>query len=197
MAEKRDRVVVFDVLEDPRWKRSPSTERWNLRSFAGFPIRWGRDIIGVFSVLRAGVRPFQPEIIESLDILANYASIALEKIFLIEEGRRRNWHLEIVGEIARAVGSTLKPEELFPPIVQGIRKAIPCERCAIASFDLESQKFHRFFEEGDVPLGPPIEGKGRRGRLIEEVYRTKRVLNVGRSSSFSMERETARQGGLP
>ena len=195
VAEKRDRVVVFDVLEDPRWKRSPRTERWNLRSFAGFPIRWGRDIIGVFSVLRAGVRPFQPEIIESLDILANYASIALEKIFLIEEGRRRNWHLEIVGEIARAVGSTLKPEELFHTIVQGIRKAIPCERCAIASFDPESQKFHRFFEEGDVPLGPPIEGKGRRGRLIEEVYRTKRVLNVADLQvSRWKERRHARAG---
>ena len=48
--------------------------------------------------------------------------------------------------------STLKPEELFRNIVQEIREAVPCERCVIGTFNLESGENHYWHVESEIDI---------------------------------------------
>jgi PAS domain S-box-containing protein len=196
MVEKGERIVVDDVLADPHWEPSKWADRAGLRSYASFPIRRGGEIIGVFSVLRKGIRPFDEADFESLDILSSYASISLEKTLLIEEGRQRASRLEIVDQIAKAVGATLEPDELFRTIIHEIRKAIPCERYSISTVDPITMRRHFWRTESDIPVDPPtpeeslIAGK----RLFISFYEKRKPLRIDLIRERGPEHHLVRSG---
>jgi GAF domain-containing protein len=175
-----ERVVVDDVFENPHWEPSAWADRAGLRSYAALPIKRGRKVIGAFAVFRTGVRPFQKDDLEMLDILSSYASIALEKILLIEEGRQRASRLEIVDEIAKAVGSALEPEKLFQTIVQEIRRAVPCERCIVASINPVSKLSHiwHIFSEIKSKNGVSWKDFGIAETVYQNIYETKSSINI-------------------
>lgn len=184
--EKGERVVMDDARNDPHWVSSPWAVQLGLKSYAALPIRRGEKIIGVFSVLRVGIRPFEKEDLEMLDILSSYAAIALEKIHLIEEGRRYASRLEIVDEIAKAVGSALEPEKLFHTIIQEIRRAVPCERCIVASINPDTKEPHVWhaYSEFEIDPDPSKKTFGDGKSIYNNIYKTKAPMNISDSRQY-------------
>ena len=86
--------------------------------------------------------------------------------------------LQITEVIAKAVGSTLEPENIFKIIAEEIRSAVPCDRFSIAVLDSDDELFRTFFERGDFPLGIPSKEVGSGGLFFWEVHRSKRALNI-------------------
>lgn len=56
--------------------------------------------------------------------------------------------------IGRALGPALGPEGLFRAIARGIRRAVPCERCLIASVDPGTKR--RILNHEAIIQGTPI-----------------------------------------
>ena len=85
--------------------------------------------------------------------------------------------LEISNKIAKAVGSTLEPEELFKTIVQEIRRAVPCERCVIASIDKSKHLRTILHSESDIKVKIGVENQPF-NFLRREVYEPKKAKLV-------------------
>jgi GAF domain-containing protein len=66
--------------------------------------------------------------------------------------RARLEQLKIVGNIAKAAGSTLEPDELFKTIIQEIRRAVSCERCVIGSIDKSKRLRTILHSESDIKV---------------------------------------------
>ncbi len=92
-----------------------------------------------------------------------------------EIAKRHASRMEISGAIAKAVGSTLEPNELFRIIVEEIRRAVPCDRCSIAGIDENTKQVALRHHNTGVKLSLLSEEESlRRGMWIyENVYKTK------------------------
>lgn len=178
VAESGERIVVDNVKEDPRWVETLWSEQWEFGSFAAMPIKRGEETIGVLSVMRLGLRPFGEEEMGAVSLLAIYASVSLEKIYLLDGERARSARLEITDKIAKSAGLTLKPREIFRSIVDEIRRAVLCEQVLIASLNPEYGSYIYLFEEEGDRVEPMSEYRGRAGLISRKVYETKQPFNI-------------------
>src|SRR6185436_9907586 len=91
-----------------------------LRTFLSVPLRKQWELIGTLSGRRTEVRPFTPAQIKLLEIFADQAVIAIEKVRLLQELQQRTrelvrsvGELKALGEVGQAVSSTLDLETVL------------------------------------------------------------------------------------
>ena len=94
-------IRVDDVREDPRWIPCDWTDRVGLGSYVGVPMRWGREMVGVFNCARVGRRPFTDADESVLSILAGYAAAAVQNARLHgEAAQSRDFFRSVVDDNA-------------------------------------------------------------------------------------------------
>lgn len=171
------------LLEDVSAEISSVEHSWmkemNIGSYAGFPILKSTEVIGVLVLCRLEIRPFGGMDQKVLDILGSYASIAIEKSSLLEDEKDRVARLEIGDKIAMAVGSSLKPDEIFQIVGHEIRNAIPCDRLIVSKIDFENKSFITYYEYADAPLHPFLSEDLSQDFMEEEVYEKRELLRIG------------------
>ena len=99
-------VHIPDAQADPEFAtlRAGATASGRM---LGVPMLREGAPLGVFRLQRHKVRPFTDKQIELVEIFADQAVIAIENTRLFEEVQARNRDLTALGEVGRAVGSTL------------------------------------------------------------------------------------------
>jgi GAF domain-containing protein/anti-sigma regulatory factor (Ser/Thr protein kinase) len=108
---------IRDVLEDPEYQHEMAAAgEW--RSLLAVPmLRADGDPIGTIVVQRSEPGPFATSHIEMLKTFADQAVIAIENARLFEEVQARNRDLTALGEVGRAVSSTLDLKGVLKAIV--------------------------------------------------------------------------------
>jgi signal transduction histidine kinase len=105
--------------------------------------------IGAILIRRAEVRPFSDKHIALLKTFADQAVIAIENVRLFKELQSRTGELTrsverltALGEVGRAVSSTLDLETVLTTIVSQANQLLGAEHCAIYEYDEASEEFH-------------------------------------------------------
>ena len=107
------------------------------------PVAIDDQLVGVLLVLdRSPERSFNAGEGEALESLAGHAAVALKNSRLYEESYRRAEFLASVNEVGKALASTLRPEELYPAIFQGVASVMPVEAFFIALWEEETSLLH-------------------------------------------------------
>src|SRR5262245_30767081 len=104
--EKRT-VHLPDCLADPEFTYFDYQSIGNYRSMLGVPLMRDDTAIGVIVLLRTSVEPFTGKQVRLVETFADQALIAIENTRLFEEVQSRNRDLTALGEVGRAVSSTL------------------------------------------------------------------------------------------
>src|SRR5262249_19610748 len=114
-----DRVVVHipDVEADPDYRDKDVTRMLGMRSGIWVPMLREGAPVGVITVGRANPEPFSDVEIELLKTFADQAVIAIENTRLFEQVQARNRDLTALGEVGRAVSSTLDLKVVLKTIV--------------------------------------------------------------------------------
>lgn len=86
--------------------------------------------------------------------------------------------LEIGNSLAKAVGSTLKPNELFAVITKELRKIFPFERAVISTIDVPSNRYVYWHTESEVEMRARAETIGPNEWKGEGVYDLKRPRHI-------------------
>jgi signal transduction histidine kinase/HAMP domain-containing protein len=137
--------------------------------------------IGVLLIRRTDVQPFTDKQIELLKTFADQAVIAIENVRLFTELEARTralarsvGELTALGEVGRAVSSTLDLDRVLATIVARASELAGADACTIYEFDETRQEFHQRAAYGVSPdyidavrATPLRKGEGVMGRAAE------------------------------
>jgi GAF domain-containing protein/anti-sigma regulatory factor (Ser/Thr protein kinase) len=116
-ALERRTVHLPDCLADPEYTRHDDQRLGNYRSMLGVPLLRDGVAIGVITLMRTVGKPFTARQIALVATFADQALIAIENARLFEEVQARNRDLTALGEVGRAVSSTLDLKVVLKTIV--------------------------------------------------------------------------------
>jgi GAF domain-containing protein len=152
-----------------------------VHSCAEIPLLSEGKPLGNLAVLRAEVRPFTDTEIALLQTFADQAVIAIENVRLFKELKTRTAELTqsveqltALGEVSRAVTSTLDVETVLETVVSRARQLAGADGCLIYEYDEGTQQFHsRATDNLDAAYAealraaPLRKGEGVSGRAAE------------------------------
>jgi len=177
-ALERATVHLHDVLADTEYQLTEAQRVGGFRTILGVPMLRGGVLLGVITVWRTEVRPFTDKQLELVTTFADQAVIAIENVRLLKELQARTGELtrsveelKALGEVSRAVSSTLDLQTVLTTIVSRAVQLSETGGGVIYEYDEASQEFHlrashRMQEElVDVLRAAPIRlGEGATGQ---------------------------------
>jgi putative nucleotidyltransferase with HDIG domain len=104
-----------------------------VRSQIGLPLRTAGRVTGTFFIRFAELRAFPEEEVRGLTIFANTAAMALERVRLMEETKRRLEEVGALYELSSVLRGTMTLQEMLPML---LRNAAQMARADAASISL-------------------------------------------------------------
>jgi two-component system, NtrC family, sensor kinase len=145
---ERKPVQISDVLADPEYSNLEPQRLAGYRTHLGVPLlRDGRPI-GLILVSRRTVQPFTDKQIELVETFADQAVIAIENVRLFTELETRTAalsrsvdQLTALGEVGRAVSSTLDLEMVLTTIVSRAVELSGLDGGVVFEYDENAEEF--------------------------------------------------------
>jgi GAF domain-containing protein/ActR/RegA family two-component response regulator len=141
-------IHIADATADPEYTLTDVQKLGGYRTILSVPMLREGVPIGVLAVLRTDVRPFTDKQIELATTFADQAAIAIENVRLVSELRASTGELtqlveelRALGEISRAVNSTLDLQTVLDTIVAKAAQISGTEAGAIYVLDQSQTKF--------------------------------------------------------
>jgi signal transduction histidine kinase len=142
-------VHIADVLEDAEYQESDFQKISGFRTVLGVPMLRQNVLIGAIIVWRTEVRLFTDKQIELVATFADQAVIAIENVRLLQELQTRTSELahsveelQALGEVSRAVSSTLDLEQVLNTIIARAAELSSAHSGVIYEYDETLQEFH-------------------------------------------------------
>ena len=171
-------VQAHDLMTDPDYRGAPGTFV-GARTVLGVPLKRNGRAIGSIGVWRAEVRPFSDVQIALLQTFADQAVIAIENVRLFRELEDRTaalmrsvGELKALGDIGRAVSSTLDLETVLHTIVARAIELTGMDGGSIYEYDEVREQFHLHSANGlphevveTLRAAPIRKGEGALGRM--------------------------------
>jgi GAF domain-containing protein len=162
-------IHVEDALSLPEAEfpeSHPDAVRLGVCTNLGVPLMRKGQPIGVIFIRRMEVRPFSEKQIALLKTFADQAVIAIENVRLFQELQARTRelsrsveHLTALGEVGRAVSSTLDLETVLTTIVTRAVQLSGTSGGVVYEYDSAVEEFHLRATHGmDVELSDALEG---------------------------------------
>jgi signal transduction histidine kinase len=177
-------IIIDDIMLIAESEYPDTLELLKLNtvhSCAEIPLLSEGKSLGNLAVLRAEVRPFTDAEVALLQTFADQAVIAIENVRLFEELQARTHELTqsveqltALGELSRAVSSTLDVETVLRTVVSRARDLAGADGCLIYEYDATTEQFHVRATDnlegdfGEAMRRMPIrKGEGVSGRAAE------------------------------
>jgi signal transduction histidine kinase len=178
-----ERAVVHipDVEAEPEYQHQTLSRAIGYRSGLWVPMLREGAPVGVIVVSRTEAGPFSDSEIELLKTFADQAVIAIENVRLFKELEARTseltrsvGQLTALGEISRAVSSTLDVETVLQTIVSRASQLAGAAGCSIYEYDESAEQFELRATHNDdtefveaLRTVPLRKGEGIMGRAAE------------------------------
>jgi two-component system, NtrC family, sensor kinase len=148
-ALERRPIHIPDVLADPEYQRAEGQRVGRYRALLGVPMLREGALIGVFSLERTEAQAFTDKQIELVATFADQAVIAIENVRLLTELQSRTQELarsveelQALGEVSRAVSSTLDLEVVLSTVVaRAVQLSAASGGGVIYEYDDDTEEF--------------------------------------------------------
>ncbi|MER3409257.1 MAG: hypothetical protein C4306_03935 [Thermoleophilia bacterium] len=148
-------LLVANALECEHALQIPGTEPVD-ESVIAVPFRFGSRVSGVVFLSKLGVSQFDENDLRLLEVLAGYASVALENARLYEAAKREAENAKAWLEFLDAVSATSSVEETEEEIVRRIAVLARARRCSLWLEDPLQPIYRRVAQAGEAaPSGWP------------------------------------------
>ncbi len=128
-------IAVEDATSDPRIAYHEAARAEGVRSLIAAPIPIRGKAAGVLRLLSRTPRRFTDEELEFAGGLAGQCGVAIENARAFTELERQLGYFKAVGEIARAIHSAERLEEIVQRIVRRLPEVMGLKACTIRLFD--------------------------------------------------------------
>jgi signal transduction histidine kinase/CheY-like chemotaxis protein len=139
---------IVDVLADPEYHR-PETQRLSgIRTIMGAPMIVEDEVVGVLSVWRNTVDPFDNRVLSLLSTFAAQGALALRNVALFhalesrsDELSHKVDQLEALSEVGEAISSSLDPDEVLTTIVKHAVQLSDTDGGSLMEYDESTRLF--------------------------------------------------------
>ena len=198
----REAIHVPDIeLERQEF---PDSVRGRARTVFGVPLVREGVVLGVIQILHSEVRPLTPKQMALLKTFADQAVIAIENVRLFQELQARTRELarsvdelQALGEVGRAVSSTLDLETVLATIVSRASQLSGTDGGAIYEYDEDAEEFHlRATQDLDADLVELLrstsipKGDGAVGRMAVTLEPTQ-IPDIERDATYQSRLRSA------
>src|SRR5262245_50874063 len=178
VALERRTIHVADLQADPEYGYA-LRDADPIGTELGVPMFRGNDIVGVIILHKLEVQPFTDKQIELVETFADQAVIAMENARLLSELRARTGELTrsveqltALGEVGRAVSSTLELDAILQTIVSRANQLAGADSCSVFEYEEATEAFNlrasNNLDEDVFALArktPTRKGEGVQGRM--------------------------------
>jgi signal transduction histidine kinase/ActR/RegA family two-component response regulator len=165
----RSTQQIADVLADPDYGRQDFQRLGGYRSIMGAPMLVDEDVVGVLSVWRTSVEPFDQRVSVLLTTFAAQAALAVRNVQLFRALRRRSAQLarkveqlEALAEVGTAVSSSLDADEVLTTIVTHAVELSGTDGGSLMEYDEDT---HLFGVRTAYGTSPAVLGTLRNTRI--------------------------------
>lgn len=173
-------LLVANALEHERAVQIPGTEAVD-ESVIAVPLRYGWGVSGVVFVSKLGVGQFDDNDLRLMEVLAGYASAAVENARLYETARKEADNAKAWLEFLDLLSSAGSVEEVMEEAVREVARLTGAKRCSLWLEDRLGRCYRRAAAVGDEPEGAPAPTVPA---LVAE------ALLEGRTSPFLLDAHT-------
>ncbi len=106
-------------------------------SVVGIPVTWGDKFLGVLEIGLEGEREFTQREIDSLELFANQAAIAIQNARLFTAEKRRRQEAETLREVGMIINSMMDQSQVLNSILDQLQRVLPFNRASIQLIDGE------------------------------------------------------------
>lgn len=156
----------------------------------GVPIHGHGKLVGFFGIGARPPRRFDGEDLESIQLFARHAAIAIENALRYRREQRRSERMELIARVSRLISSGLEPDELVITAAQVIHEVLGYPNVVIPLIvkgdpDLLLFRAHAgayrnvFREEYTMPVTHGICGaavRERRAQIVNEIHKDPRYV---------------------
>ncbi|MDH7488513.1 MAG: GAF domain-containing protein, partial [Anaerolineae bacterium] len=129
VARKGEPLVVNDVQADPRYRAVPSIG--DIRSELALPLRFGKQILGVFDLQSQEANAFDPDDLPVFQALADQIAVAVRNATLFAAQQEETWVSTVLLQVAEAIGQQTSVEEVIGAVVRVVPLLVGVNRCTI------------------------------------------------------------------
>ena len=101
--------------------QSETSSKWGIKAIAGYPLKHGEEVIGVFTVTYLRPHTFSEDELLLLHLLADQAAVAVRNAALFDEVQRRLLSMSALVDMAKQVTGDLKLKSVLQTTVQTLR----------------------------------------------------------------------------
>lgn len=141
VAETGRPMLVANALESEQGMQIPGTEPLD-ESVVAVPLRYGTRVIGVIFLSKLGANQFDENDLRLLEVLAGYASVALENARLYESLRREAQNAKAWLEFADAVSGAGTLAEMGSEAVATVARLLEVEQSSLWLHDSRGGDFY-------------------------------------------------------
>jgi signal transduction histidine kinase len=148
-AEEMRTHQIRDVLNDAEYGRTDLQERAGFRTMLATPMILQDELVGVLSMWRTDVKPFDARERKLLEEFAIQGAIALRQrdLMLALDSRKKELEgkvdqLKVLREVGEAVGSSLDLDEVLDRIVSNAVRLTGTDGGSIMEYDESGDSFH-------------------------------------------------------
>ena len=113
-------VVINDAPSHPFYQ-SEKARQWQISAIAGFPLKYGEQVIGAFTIAFKQPHTFSQDELLLLNLLAEQAAVAVRNAELFAESQRRLQDMSALVDMAKQVTGNLKLQDVLQTTVQILR----------------------------------------------------------------------------
>jgi PAS domain S-box-containing protein len=124
VARHREPLVVDDMLSDERLVNRAWSEQWGMRSYAGYPVLAGEELLAVMALAHTEPLRFGKDKRDLIDLFLAQAAIAIQNARLFREAKRRRDVAEVLARLARELTSTLEVEPIAKLLARGAAELV-------------------------------------------------------------------------
>jgi signal transduction histidine kinase len=176
-AEEMRTIQIPDVLNDAEYGRSDLQSLAGFRTLLSTPMMLQNEVVGVLSMWRTNVNPFNARECELLEEFAVQGAIVMRQDALRRALANKVAQLEALREVGDAVGSTLDLDEVLDQIVSNAVRLTGTDGGSIMEYDDASDSFHVRAAYGSSP------------ELLKEL----RAITIDREATLVGRAATARR----
>lgn len=139
VARTGEPLVVNDVQADSRYRAGPSIG--DIRSELALPLRFGKQILGVFDLQSQEPNAFDPDDLPALQALADQIAVAVRNAMLFAAREEEMWVSTVLLQVAESVSEQTTVEETIGAVVHIVPLLVGVNRCTIFLLDRATGDF--------------------------------------------------------